>query len=52
MSARKRPAPLSSAERKRRAPPPPEELVGALQDRVHKATGRLIRAIPIRKRTT
>jgi len=46
---RPRPAPLSSEEQRRRAPPPPEELVGALQDRCHEASGRLIRAVPIRK---
>lgn len=39
---RKRPAPLSVAARAKRQPPPPEALVGALHDRVHKDTGRLI----------
>ncbi|PKN56512.1 MAG: transcriptional regulator [Deltaproteobacteria bacterium HGW-Deltaproteobacteria-14] len=32
-----------------RTPRPPEELVGALQDRVHPASGRLLAAKPIRK---
>lgn len=31
-------------------PPPPETLVGALQDRVAPASGRLIRATPVRRR--
>lgn len=31
-----------------RRPPPPDQLVGALQDRVHSEDGRLITATPIR----
>lgn len=31
-----------------RAPRPPEELVGALQDRIHPTSGRLLDAKPIR----
>lgn len=39
------PAPETLAER---APPPPAELVGALQDRIHPASGQLRAAKPIR----
>lgn len=45
--ARKRPAPLSPEAQRARQPPPPEELVGALQDRVHKETGQLIASTPV-----
>lgn len=39
--------PLSKAARDARKPRPPEELVGALQDRVHATSGRLIGATPV-----
>lgn len=38
---------LSEEARAARAPRPPEELVGALQDRVHPTSGRLLAAKPI-----
>lgn len=42
-------APTPTAEaREARAPRPPEELVGALQDRVHAASGRLLAAKAVR----
>lgn len=43
------PAPpkLSEEARAARAPRPPEELVGALQDRIHPTSGRLLAAKPI-----
>lgn len=41
-SHRVRPPVLSAAAMAARAPRPPEELVGALQDRVHPASGRLL----------
>jgi hypothetical protein len=34
-------------ERDDRLPRPPEELVGALNDRIHPASGRLLNATPI-----
>lgn len=37
----------SAESRALRAPRPPEELVGALQDRVHPTSGRLLAAKPI-----
>jgi DNA-binding transcriptional regulator YiaG len=45
----RRPAPrkLSNGARAARAARPPEELVGALQDRIHPTSGRLISAKPI-----
>lgn len=44
-----RPKPLSEAASKARRPPAPEELVAALQDRVHRENGRLIRSQPLRE---
>jgi DNA-binding transcriptional regulator YiaG len=41
------PAKLSEAARAARAPRPPAELVGALQDRIHPTSGRLLAAKPI-----
>ena len=38
---------LSEEARAARAPRPPEELVGALQDRIHPTSGRLLAAKPI-----
>lgn len=38
---------LSKEARAARAPRPPEELVDALQDRIHPTSGRLIAAMPI-----
>lgn len=43
-------APLSPEARAARRPPPPDQLVGALQDRVHVEEGKLISATPIRRR--
>jgi hypothetical protein len=43
-------APLSPEARAARRPPPPDELVGALQDRVHVEKGKLISSTPIRRR--
>lgn len=40
--------PLSPEEEVARKPQPPEELIGALQDRVHKEKGKLISATPIK----
>jgi transcriptional regulator with XRE-family HTH domain len=45
-----KPAPLSPEARATRRPPPPDELVGALQDRVHFEKGRLISSSPIRRK--
>jgi hypothetical protein len=47
---RARPAPLSESARAARRPPPPGELVEALQDRSHPATGRLLATKKIRLR--
>lgn len=41
------PPKLDKAARSARAPRPPEELVGALQDRIHPTSGRLLAAKPI-----
>lgn len=41
------PPKLSEEARAARAPRPPEELVGALQDRIHPTSGRLLAAKPI-----
>jgi DNA-binding transcriptional regulator YiaG len=41
------PPKLSAEARAARAPRPPEELVGALQDRIHPISGRLLAAKPI-----
>lgn len=41
------PPKLSEEARAARAPRPPEELVGALQDRIHATSGRLLAAKPI-----
>lgn len=41
------PPKLDKAARAARAPRPPEELVGALQDRIHPISGRLLAAKPI-----
>jgi DNA-binding transcriptional regulator YiaG len=41
------PPKLSQEARAARAPRPPEELVGALQDRIHPTSGRLLAAKPI-----
>jgi len=43
-------APLSPEEQAARKPPPPEELVGALQDRVHVWKGKVRAAKAIRRR--
>jgi DNA-binding transcriptional regulator YiaG len=43
-------APLSPEALEARKPQPPEELVGALQDRVHVEKGRLLLATPIRRK--
>jgi len=40
---------ISAAARAARAPRPPGELVGALQDRIHPTSGRLLAARPINK---
>ena len=45
---RVRPAKLSAAALAARAPRPPEELLGALQDRIHPASGRLLGSKPMR----
>jgi hypothetical protein len=45
---RVRPPSLSENVRARRAPRPPEELVGALQDRIHPTSGRLLAAKSMR----
>jgi DNA-binding transcriptional regulator YiaG len=42
------PSKLSPEAQAARAPRPPEELVGALQDRIHPASGRLLAAKPIK----
>jgi DNA-binding transcriptional regulator YiaG len=42
------PAKLSAAAEAARAPRPPDELLGALQDRVHPASGRLLGSKPMR----
>jgi transcriptional regulator with XRE-family HTH domain len=47
---RLKPTPLSHEAREARKPRPPEELVGALQDRVHVEEGRLLAATPIRSK--
>lgn len=39
---------LSRLEQKRS--PPPETLIGALQDRIHPASGRLIKAEPVKRK--
>lgn len=46
----RRPSPpgISARAMAERAPRPPTELVGALQDRVHPASGRLLRSAPLR----
>lgn len=41
---------VSERARAARRPPPPEELVGALQDRIHPTSGRLLSAKKINKR--
>jgi hypothetical protein len=41
---------LSPNAKKMRQPPPPDELVGALHDRIHKDTGRLLTARRIQTR--
>ncbi|MCG5053852.1 MAG: helix-turn-helix domain-containing protein [Myxococcales bacterium] len=41
------PPKLDKAARAARAPRPPEELVGALQDRIHPTSGRLLAAKPV-----
>jgi len=46
-SSRLVPTKVSDESRAIRAPLPPEKLVGALQDRVHPASGRLLAAKPI-----
>ena len=47
--ARRNPPPkLSEEARRARAPRPPEELVGALQDRIHPTSGRLLAAKAVR----
>lgn len=46
-SARMVPTKASDESRAPRAPRPPEELVGALQDRIHPTSGRLLAAKPI-----
>lgn len=38
---------VEELERADRSPRPPEELVGALNDRIHPASGRLLNATPI-----
>ena len=43
-------APLSPEALEARKPRPPEELVGALQDRVHVEKGKLLSATPIRRK--
>lgn len=43
---------LHNKERERRAPRPPEELIGALQDRIHPASGRLLAAKSVGKAPT
>jgi DNA-binding transcriptional regulator YiaG len=45
---RVRPPRVSAAELRRRAPPAPEDLAGALTDRVHPVSGRLLDATPVR----
>jgi len=42
------PKPLSDEAKAARCPPPPEELVGALQDRIHPTSGRLLDTKPIK----
>ncbi len=42
--------PLSRVAREARKPLPPEQLVGALHDRVHMESGRLLSAVPIRRK--
>jgi hypothetical protein len=39
--------PLVEVERQLRAPRPPEELVDALQDRIHPTSGRLLAMKPV-----
>lgn len=41
MNDKPRPPKLSAAELAKRAPPPPEYFGNALQDRIHKDTGRV-----------
>lgn len=41
---------LSKEESERRRPPPPAEMLGALQDTIHKETGRVLRAKPVRRK--
>lgn len=42
--------PLSEEARAARRPPPPDQLVGALQDRVHVEKGKLLSSTPMRRR--
>lgn len=42
--------PLSEEAQAARRPPPPDQLVGALQDRVHVEKGKLLSSTPIRRR--
>lgn len=43
------PRSISEAAKEARKPPPPESLVGALQDRIHAESGKLLKATPINK---
>lgn len=45
-----RPPPISAEAKAERVPPPPETLVGALQDRVHPASGPLVSSRPVKPR--
>ena len=45
---RPHPEPLSKEAQEARKPLPPEMLVGALQDRVHKTSGKLLSATPLK----
>lgn len=40
----------SNEEHERRRPPPPAEMLGALQDTIHKEAGRVVRAKPVRRK--
>ena len=44
-----RPSALSHEEQSARKPPAPDSLVGALQDRIHETSGKLIKATPLAK---